>query len=38
MSGLVLRRWPLVWWSIGVLGHVAAVIIAELVARFERHR
>jgi 2TM domain len=37
-TGEYVMLWPLVWWSIGVLGHVAAVIIAELVARFERHR
>lgn len=35
-TGEFVMLWPLVWWSIGLLGHVAAVIIAELVARFGR--
>ncbi len=35
-TGEYVMRAPLLWWGIGLLGHLLGLIIAELVARFER--
>ena len=29
-------RWPMIWWTVGVAGHGLAVVLVELVTRYER--
>lgn len=34
-DGLFNMRWPLIWWSVGITAHGAAVVIVELVTRYK---
>ena len=34
-DGFVMK-WPLIWWAVGVAGHGLAVVIVELVSRFNQ--
>ena len=27
-------KWPLIWWTVGLVGHVATVVIVELASRY----
>ena len=31
--GAFVMKWAMLWWTVGVLGHGLAVVIAELVSR-----
>jgi len=31
--GAFVMRWPMIWWTVGIAGHAATVVIVELVTR-----
>lgn len=33
-TGEFVMLWPLIWWTVGVTGHIVTVVIVELVTRF----
>ena len=35
-DGVFDMRWPLIWWTVAITGHGLAVVIVELVTRYER--
>jgi len=35
-NGTFVMLWPLIWWTVGVAGHGLAVVLVELVTRYER--
>ncbi len=37
-EGWFVMKWPMLWWTVGFIGHGATVAIVELVYRFDRQR